>query len=114
LGSPRPGKPERVTDMSVEELLPAYAAGELSEEESERVEVALAESQRLRVELSRYERLFVLLSAAAAEEVRVPADLRRRVTLQLTMNAYLDAAADLLGGILGAYGRALVYFLRLA
>jgi anti-sigma-K factor RskA len=112
LGSPRPGKPERVTDMSVEELLPAYAAGELSEEESERVEVALAESQRLRVELSRYERLFVLLSAA--EEVRVPADLRRRVTLQLTMNAYLDAAADLLGGILGAYGRALVYFLRLA
>jgi anti-sigma factor RsiW len=99
--------------MSVEELLPAYAAGELSEEESERVEVALAESQRLRVELSRYERLFVLLSAAA-EEVRVPADLRRRVTLQLTMNAYLDAAADLLGGILGAYGRALVYFLRLA
>ncbi|HLL57914.1 MAG TPA: zf-HC2 domain-containing protein [Rubrobacteraceae bacterium] len=98
--------------MSVEELLPAYAAGELSEEESERVEVALAESQRLRVELSRYERLFVLLSAA--EEVRVPADLRRRVTLQLTMNAYLDAAADLLGGILGAYGRALVYFLRLA
>lgn len=112
MGSPRPGKPERVTDMSVEELLPAYAAGELSEEESERVEVALAESQRLRVELSRYERLFVLLSAA--EEVRVPADLRRRVTLQLTMNAYLDAAADLLGGILGAYGRALVYFLRLA
>ena len=98
--------------MSVEELLPAYAAGELSEEESERVEVALAESQRLRVELSRYERLFVLLSAA--EEVRVPADLRRRVTLQLTMNAYLDAAADLLSGILGAYGRALVYFLRLA
>ena len=100
--------------MSVEELLPAYAAGELSEEESERVEIALAESQRLRVELSRYERLFVLLSAAAAEDVRVPADLRTRVTLQLTLNAYLDAAADLLGSILGAYGRALVHFLRLA
>ncbi len=63
--------------MNIEELLPAYAAGELSEEESERVEAALAESQRLRAELSRYERLFVLLSAAAAEEVRVPADLRR-------------------------------------
>ncbi|CAA9447507.1 MAG: hypothetical protein AVDCRST_MAG37-1981 [uncultured Rubrobacteraceae bacterium] len=100
--------------MSVEELLPAYAAGELSAEESERVEVALAESQRLRVELSRYERLFVLLAAAAAEEVRVPADLRTHVTLQLTLNAYLDAAAGLLGGILGAYGKALVYFLRLA
>jgi anti-sigma factor RsiW len=100
--------------MNVEELLPAYVAGELSEEESERVEAALAESPRLRDEFSRYERLFVLLSAAAAEEVRVPADLRTRIALQITMNAYLDAAANLLGDILGAYGRALVYFLRLA
>ena len=100
--------------MNVEELLPAYVAGELSEEESERVEAALAESPRLRDEFSRYERLFVLLSAAAAEEVRVPADLRSRIALQITMNAYLDAAANLLGDILGAYGRALVYFLRLA
>lgn len=100
--------------MNIEELLPAYAAGELSEEESERVEAALVESQRLREELSRYERLFVLLSAAAAEEVRVPADLRMRIILQITLSAYLDAAADFLGGILGAYGRALIYFLRLA
>ena len=100
--------------MSIEELLPAYVAGELSREESERVEAALAESPHLRVELSRYERLFVLLSAAAAEEVRVPADLRARIMLQITLSAYLDAAVELLGGILGAYGRALVYFLRLA
>ncbi len=100
--------------MSIEELLPAYVAGELSEEDSERVEAALAESSRLRAELSRYERLFVLLSAAAAEEVRVPSELRTRIILQITLTAYLDAAAELLGGILGAYGRALVYFLKLA
>ena len=100
--------------MNVEELLPAYVAGELSEEESELVEAALVESPRLRTELSRYERLFVLLSTAAAEEIRVPTDLRTRITVQITMNAYLDAAADLLGDILGAYGRALIYFLRLA
>lgn len=100
--------------MSIEELLPAYVAGELSEEDSERVEAALTESSRLRAELSRYERLFVLLSAAAAEEVRVPAELRTRIILQITLTAYLDAAAELLGGILGAYGRALVYFLKLA
>ena len=100
--------------MSIEELLPAYAAGELSEEESERVEAALAESSRLRAELSRYERLFVLLSAAAAEEVRVPADLRTRVFLQITLDAYLSAAAQLLGSLLEAYGRAIVYYLRLA
>ncbi len=100
--------------MNVEELLPAYVAGELSEEENERVEAALVESPRLQTELSRYERLFVLLSAAATEEIRVPADLQRRITVQIALNAYLDAAADLLGDILGAYGRALIYFLRLA
>lgn len=100
--------------MNVEELLPAYVAGELSEEENERVETALVESPRLQTELSRYERLFVLLSAAATEEIRVPADLRTRIIVQITLNAYLDAAADLLGDILGAYGRALIYFLRLA
>lgn len=100
--------------MSAEELLPAYVAGELSAEESERVEAALAESQRLRVELSRYERLFVLLSAAAAEEARVPIDLRANVILQLTLSAYLGAVAELVGDLLGAYGRALVFFLRLA
>ena len=99
--------------MSIEELLPAYVAGELSEEESERVEAALADSSLLRVELSRYERLFVLLSAAAAEEVRVPADLRRSIILQITLSAYLGAAANLLGDLLGAYGRAFVYLLRL-
>ena len=100
--------------MSIEELLPAYVAGELSQEESERVEAALAESPRLRVELSRYERLFVLLSAAASEEVRVPVDLRARAMVQITLSAYLNAVVELLGSILGAYGRALVYFLRLA
>ncbi len=100
--------------MSIEELLPAYVAGELSDEENERVEAALAESPHLRVELSRYERLFVLLSAAAAEEVRVPADLQARVMVQITLSAYLSAVAELLGDVLGAYGRAVVYFLRLA
>jgi len=43
--------------VNIEELLPAYVAGELSEEDSERVEAALARSSRLRAELSRYERL---------------------------------------------------------
>jgi len=100
--------------VSIEELLPSYVAGELSEEECKRVEAALAEAPRLQAELSRYERLFVLLSAAAAEEVRVPADLRTSIIFQLTMSAYLSAVTELLGGILGAYGRAFVYFLRLA
>jgi anti-sigma factor RsiW len=100
--------------VSIEELLPGYVAGELSEEENERVEAALAESSRLRTALSRYERLFVLLSAAAAEEVRVPADLRTRVFLRITLSAYLSAVAELLGGLLEAYGRAVVYYLGLA
>jgi len=100
--------------MNIDELLPGYAAGELSEEESERVEAALVESARLRDELQRYERLFVLLSAAATEGVRVPTALRTSIIVQITINAYLDAAAQLLGGLSEAYGRAVVYFLRLA
>ena len=100
--------------MNIEELLPAYVAGELSEEESEQVEAALAESRQLHVELSRYERLFVLLSAAAAEEVRVPADLRMSIISQITLSAYLSAMVKLVDDLLGAYGRALVFFLRLA
>lgn len=100
--------------MSIEELLPAYVSGELSKEENEQVEAALAKSSRLRTELSQYERLFVLLSAAAAEEIRVPVDLRTRINLQITLKAYLDAATELLGGVLGAYGKAVVYFLNLA
>jgi anti-sigma factor RsiW len=100
--------------MNIEELLPGYVAGELSEEESEQVEAALAESSRLRAELSRYERLFVLLSAAAADAVRVPVDLRTHVFLRITLRAYLGAVAELLGDLLGAYGRALVYYLSLA
>jgi anti-sigma-K factor RskA len=99
--------------MNIEELLPAYVAGELSEEESKRVEAALAESRQLQVELSRYERLFVLLSAAA-EEVRVPADLRTSIISQITLSAYLSAMVKLVDDLLGAYGRALVFFLRLA
>ena len=99
--------------MSIEELLPAYVAGELSEEENERVEAALAESPRLRAELSRYERLFVLLSAAAAEEVRVPADMRAGVIFQITLSAYLGVATELLGSLLRGYGKAIVYYLSL-
>lgn len=100
--------------MNVEELLAAYAAGELSGEESERVEAALDESPRLREDLRRYERLFVLLSAAASEEMNAPAGLQTRVARQVALKAYLSAAARIAEGLLGAYGRAIIYYLRLA
>lgn len=99
--------------MSVEELLPAYVAGELSDAEEARVEAALADAPGLRDELARYERLFVLLVAAAAEEVEAPAGLQNRVARQVVMRSYLGAAASLVEGLLGAYGRAVIYYLRL-
>ena len=105
---------ESVEGESVEDLLPDYAAGELSDEESLRVEATLAASPRLREELARYERLFVLLSAAAAEEVRVPADLRPRTMFWLSVSAYLEAAARLVEGLLEIYRSALVFYLGLA
>ncbi|QYJ14223.1 hypothetical protein Rxycam_00019 [Rubrobacter xylanophilus DSM 9941] len=98
----------------VEDLLFAYVAGELTEDERERVERALARSAYLRNELARCERLFVVLAAAAAEEIRAPRDLRYRITWQIAITAYLNAAIKLAGSIMGAYGRAIVYYLRLS
>ena len=99
--------------MSVEELLPAYVTGELSDAEEARVEAALATAPRLQDELARYERLLVLISAAATEELEAPASLRNRIARQVAMRSYLGAAASLVEGILGAYGRAVIYYLRL-
>lgn len=99
--------------MNVEELLPAYVAGELSGPELESVEASLAGSPRLREEARRYERLFVLLSAAAAEELDAPTGFEGRVARQVAVRAYLGAAARVAEGLLGAYGRAIVYYLKL-
>lgn len=99
--------------MSVEELLPAYAVGELSGEELERVEAALENSPSLREELDKYEEMFVLLAAAAEEEAKAPKSLLGRVNRQVAMQAYLGAVANTLDGLLGAYGRAILYYLRL-
>ncbi len=103
-----------MSEDRVEELLPAYVAGELSEEEERRVEEALAGSARLRDEFARYERLFVLLAAAAAEEVEVPHDLERRIARQVALRTYLGAAEELVAGLLGSYGRAIIYYLGLS
>lgn len=100
--------------MSIEELIPAYAAGELSDEESDRVEMALGESPRLRDELAQYERLFVLLSVAAEEEMSVPDGLEARIARQVALRAYLGAITGTVENLFGAYGRAIVYYLGLA
>ena len=93
-------------------LLPAYVAGELPDADRARVEAALAGSPRLRAELARYERLFALL-ATARGEVAPPAGRGGRVVRQVVARGDLRAAAGLAGDALGAYGRALVYYLGL-
>lgn len=105
---------EEANDRDMEELVAAYASDELSGEEAVRFEEALLASPRLREELDRYERVFVLLAAAAREEVKVPRGLRARVVWRVAITSYLDSAFALAGGLLGAYGRAFVYYLRLA
>ena len=101
------------TDASVLELLPAYVADELGAGERERVERALAESVRLRDELDRYRHLFVLLAALSLDERDAPAGLDVRTMRQVTVQWYLGAAARWLEGLTGAYGRALIHYLRL-
>lgn len=97
----------------IEELLSAYAIGELEGEDRERVESALEESPRLRSELEQYEAMFVLLAAAAEEEVKAPKGFRGRVERRVAIAAYLGAATNVLDDLLGVYGRAILYYLRM-
>ena len=98
----------------IEDLLPAYAWGELEAEQAARVEEDLAHSPELRRELQRYERLSVLLTAAAAQEMEPSGALERRIQRQIALRAYVEAAERVAAGVLGAYGRALIDYLRLA
>ena len=99
------------TTAEVLDLLPAYAADELDAPARERVERALAASPPLREELDRYRRLFVLLAALADEEVAMDASAERQMLRHLAFNWYLGGAARLFEGLVGAYGRALLYYL---
>ena len=93
------------------ELLPAYVAGELAAAEQGRVTRALAESARLREELARYRRLFVLLAALVEEEIAPDGGLDRRIMRQVAIQWYFGSAARFLEGVVGAYGRAVIYYL---
>lgn len=99
--------------MNVEELLPGFVLGELSDEDRERVRAALAESPRLREELARYQRLFLLFAAAAAEELQAPGDLSTRIMRQVTLQFYLGKIANWSTDLLGLYGRALAFYFGL-
>lgn len=100
--------------MNVEELLPAYATGELSEADREQVRAALAASPELREELERFQRLFLLLAVVAAEDLEAPADLSTRIARQVALQHYLKLLTNLTYDLAGAYGRALVSYLGLA
>ncbi len=113
MGVPRQATAQGSAGVSLEDLLPGYVAGELTEPEREQVEAALARSPRLREELARYETLFLLL-AAASEGLQAPADLEAQVARRLATRWYLDQAAELVEGLLGAYGRTIAYYFRLA
>ena len=99
--------------MTMEELLPAYITGELSETDRERVRAALAASPGLRSELARYQHLFLLFVMAQAEEFLAPADLATRVMRQVALHYYLNRLTHLAYDLAGAYGRALAFYLGL-
>ncbi|MGI8649242.1 MAG: anti-sigma factor family protein [Rubrobacter sp.] len=95
-----------------EEMLFAHASGTLDEREARNFEGQLERSSTLRQEAERYERLVVLLRAAAEEDVRAPQKLAGKINRQVMLNAYLKAATGLFEGVLGAYGRAVLYYLK--
>lgn len=99
--------------MSMEELLPAFVAGELNEEDRERVLRALSESPQLWDEVRRYQQLYFLLAAAAAIELEAPSDMATQIARQMTRHYLLQFAARLAGDVFGTYGRAFVFYLGL-
>ncbi len=99
--------------MNVEELLPAYIAGELSEAGRERVRAALATSPRLREERAHYQQLFLLFVLAQAAELPTPTDLSTRIMRHVTLHYYLNRLTNLAYDLVGAYGRAIAFYLRL-
>lgn len=103
---------EEADSVGTDETLFAYANGELGEKESLDLEGRLGRSPDLRREVERYERLIVLLGAAAEEDMRAPDDLAARVNRRVLMKAYIRAASGIFEGIIGAYGRAVLYYLR--
>ena len=99
--------------MNVEELLPAFVTGELGAADRERVRAALATSPALREDLARYERLLLLLAMAAADELQAPGDLSTRIMRQVTLHFYLNRLTNLVHDLVGAYGRAIAFYLGL-
>lgn len=73
------------TGMAIDELLAAYAAGELEPAERAAVQAALASAPALHVELARYRRLVVVLAALAAENLPPPGDLAKRIARRLAV-----------------------------
>jgi len=92
------------------ELLPAFAAGELSADQRAELLEALRHSPQLRHELERQQQLRLLLLAAAALELSPPADLSARIARQVALRHYLQTAFDLLGDLLSTYGRAAAFY----
>lgn len=97
-----------------EDMLFDYASGRLPEEEKDALEAELRDSDYLRRELERYEGLLVVLTAAAEEELRAPDGLAGKVGRRVAVKAYLAVATGLAEGLLGDYGRAIIYYLRLS
>lgn len=96
--------------MNIEELLPAFAAGELEDEEREAVLQALTASPRLWDEVSRYQQLHLLLAAAAEVDFLPPSDLSGRIARQVAVRFYLKSATKLISDLVGTYGRAIVFY----
>ncbi len=99
--------------MSVEERLQEYIFEELDDEVRAECERELERDPRLRAELERYQALYALLAAAAHEEIEIPESLEGRIRRSVLIRSYMAAVANMLEDTLGAYGRALIYYLGL-
>jgi anti-sigma-K factor RskA len=95
------------------EMIGAYAAGELDNEEARETErLLLANEDRQRL-VESYSRMFVLLSVMGQESPEAPDAIINHAIRRAYISAFLRGAEDFVGGLGRSYAGAFVYYLGL-
>jgi anti-sigma-K factor RskA len=95
------------------ELIGAYAAGELEGEEAREAEQLIFDRPDYRRLAESYSRMLVMLSALGEEEVQAPEMIINYAVRRAYISAFLRHAEQVIRGLVGDYGGALMLYLDL-
>ncbi len=104
------GEQER---WEVLEKIGAYAAGELEGEEAREAEQLIFDRPDYRRLAESYSRMLVMLSTLGEEEVEAPEVVINYAVRRAYVSAFLRHAEQVIRGLVGDYGGALILYLGL-